>query len=168
MMTEQTSAAPQPVSEASDAILRRFFETSETARKASSSLKKAAEVGVRFTDVPGEFRFIMADGKPKFLSGKAVDPDFDLTLAPGAVRSIAEKPDAEVGDLGIAFFQAILSKEPENKVTVKLHSGLMKLTMRGYLGVLAQGGGKVMGWMATKGLRGPSAVASAISKLRKG
>jgi riboflavin biosynthesis pyrimidine reductase len=89
-------------------------------------------------------------------------------MAPGAVRAIAEKPNAEVGDLGIAFFQAILAKEPENKVSVKLHSGLMKLTMRGYLGVLAQGGGKVMGWMATKGLKGPSAVASAISKLRKG
>ena len=168
MTTEQTGGASQPASETSDAILRRFFETSETARKASSSLKKAAEVGVRFTDVPGDFRFVMADGKPKFITGKADDPDFDLTMAPGAVRAIAAKPDAEVGDLGIAFFQAILAKEPENKVTVKLHSGLMKLTMRGYLGVLAQGGVKVMGWMAQKGLRGPSAVASAISKLRKG
>ena len=168
MTTEQPSVAPQPAPEKTDAILRRFFETSETARKASSSLKKAAEVGVRFTDVPGDFRFVMADGRPKFLSGKAEDPDFDLTMAPGAVRTIASKPDAEVGDLGIAFFQAILSKEPDNKVTVKLHSGLLKLTMRGYLGVLAQGGGKVMGWMAQKGLKGPSAVASAISKLRKG
>ncbi len=167
-MTDQTSAGPQAISEASDAILRRFFETSETARKASASLRKAAEVGVRFTDVPGDFRFVMADGKPKFLSGKASDPDFDLTLAPGAVRTIAGKPDAEVGDLGIAFFQAILAKEPDSKISVKLHSGLMKLTMRGYLGVLAQGGGKVIGWMATKGLRGPGAVASAISKLRKG
>ena len=168
MTTEQPSAAPQPAAETSDAILRRFFETSETARKASSSLKKAAEVGVRFTDLPGDYRFVMADGRPKFLDGKASDPDFDLTLAPGAVRSIAGKPDADVGDLGIAFFQHILAKEPENKISVKLHSGLMKLTMRGYLGVLAQGGGKVMGWMAQKGLKGPSAVASAISKLRKG
>ncbi len=168
MTTEQTSAPPQPAPEPSDALLRRFFETSETARKASSSLKKAAEVSVRFTDVPGDFRFLVSEGKPKFLSGKAVDPDFDLTLAPGAVRAIAGRPDAEVGELGIAFFQHILAKEPENKITVKLHSGLMKLTMRGYLGVLAQGGGKVIGWMAQKGLKGPSAVARAISKLRKG
>ena len=89
-MTEQTSAsAAQPASEPSDVVLRRFFETSETARKASSSLKKAAEVGVHFTDLPGDFRFVMTDGKPKFLSGRAQDPDFELTLAPGAVRAIA-------------------------------------------------------------------------------
>ena len=168
-MSEQTSADnPAPVPEASDKVLKRFFETSETARKASSSLKKAAEVGVHFTDVPGDFRFAVVDGKPSFVNGKANDPDFDLTLAPGAVTAIAAKPNAEVGELGITFFQQILSKDPGAKINVKLHSGVIKLTMRGWLGVVAQGGGKVMGWLAQKGLRGPGAIASAIGKLRKG
>ena len=168
-MSEQTSAdKPAPVPEASDKVLKRFFETSETARKASSSLKKAAEVGVHFTDVPGDFRFAVVDGKPSFVNGKANDPDFDLTLAPGAVTAIAAKPNAEVGELGITFFQQILSKDPGAKINVKLHSGVIKLTMRGWLGVVAQGGGKVMGWLAQKGLRGPGAIASAIGKLRKG
>ena len=40
--------------------------------------------------------------------------------------------------------------------------------MRGWLGVLAAGGPKVIGWMAQKGLKGPSAVASALSRLKKG
>jgi len=40
--------------------------------------------------------------------------------------------------------------------------------MRGWLGVVAQGGGKVMGWMATKGLKGPSAIGAAISRFKKG
>jgi hypothetical protein len=39
--------------------------------------------------------------------------------------------------------------------------------MHGWLGVLAAGGPKVIGWMAQKGLRGPSAVASALSRLKK-
>ncbi len=170
MTSEQTAAAaaPQSQREPSNVVLQRFFETSEAARKAAAPLKKAAEVGVRFTDVQGEYRFFSNDGKPRFEAIRAQDPDFELTLAPGAVTAIAAQPNADVGELGILFFQHILSKDVDSKIHVKLHSGLMKLTMRGWLGVMAQGGGKVVGWMATKGLRGPSAIASAISRLKKG
>jgi hypothetical protein len=161
MAIEQT---PEP----SNVVLQRFFETSESARRAAAHLKSAAEVGVRFTDVPGDFRFTLVDGKPRFLDGKAKDPDFELTLAPGAVAAIAAQPNADVGDLGILFFQHIIAKDPQGKIGVKLHSGLIKLTMRGWVGVMMSGGGKVLGWMASKGLKGPSAVASAISRLRKG
>jgi len=161
MATEQT---PEP----SNVVLQRFFESSESARRAASHLKKAAEVGVRFTDVPGAYRFKVVDGKPRFLEGAAEDPDFDLTLAPGAVTAIAAQPNGDLGDLGILFFQHILAKDPESKINVKLHSGLVRLTMRGWLSVMAAGGGKVMGWMASKGLKGPSAIAHAVSRLRKG
>ena len=112
MATEQT---PEPA----NIVLRRFFETSESARKAASHLKAPAEVGVRFTDVAGEYRFTLVDSKPRFLDGKAIDPDFELT-------------------------------------------------MRGWVGVMLSGGGKVLGWLASKGLKGPSAVAHALSRLRKG
>src|SRR5207248_4766960 len=136
--------------------LQRFFETSESARKAASHLKSAAEVGVQFTDVKGDFRFTLVDGKPRFLDGKAKDPDFELTMAPGAVTAIAAQPNADVGDLGILFFQHIVASDPQSKINVKLHSGLMKLTLRGWLGVMAAGGGKVLDWLAMKGLRSPS------------
>ena len=111
---------------------------------------------------------MLIDGKPRFLDGKAKDRDFELTMAPGGVTAIAAQPNADVGDLGILFFQHIVAKDPQSKIHVKLHSGLLKLTMRGWLGVMAAGGGKVMGWLAMKGLRGPAAIASAVSRLRKG
>lgn len=158
-MSEQT---PEP----SNVVLQRFFESSEAARKASAPLKKAAEVAVRFTDVAGEYVFKLVEGRPRFTAGKADDPDFELTMAPGAVTSIAAQPNADVGDLGILFFQHIIASDAQSKINVKLHSGLMKLTMRGWLGVMAQGGVKVIGWMAAKGLRGPSAIASALSRLK--
>ena len=155
-------------SEGSETKLRRFFETSDASRRAASSLRKAAEVGVRFTDVPGDFRFHSIDGKPAFEAGKAMDPDFELTLAPGAVAAITAQPHADVGELGVLFFQHIVAKDENDKIRVKLHSGLLRLTMRGWLGVLAAGGPKVIDWMAQKGLKGPSAVASALSRLKKG
>src|SRR5919201_6814380 len=161
MATEQT---PEP----SNVILQRFFETSESARKAAAHLRSAAEVGVQFTDVRGDFRFALVDGKPRFLDGKAKDPDFDLTIAPGAVTAIAAQPNADVGDLGILFFQHIIAKDPQSKIGVKVHSGLIKLTMRGWVSVMMSGGGKVIAWLASKGLKGPSAIASAVSRIRKG
>ena len=169
MEAEQTSASPKEASDilTSDVLLRRFFETSAAGRRAAASLKKNATVGVRFTDVPGDFRFYAQDGKPHFDAGKASDPDFELTIAPGAVRAITAKPESDVGELGITFFQHIVAKDPAEKIQVKLHAGLLKLTMHGWLGVLAAGGPKVIGWMAQKGLRGPSAVASALSRLKK-
>jgi len=88
--------------------------------------------------------------------------------APAAVTAIAAQPNADVGELGILFFQHIVASDPQSKIRVKLHSGLLKLTMRGWLGVMASGGAKVFGWMASKGLKGPSAVASALGRFRKG
>jgi hypothetical protein len=161
MATEQT---PEP----SNVVLRRFFETSESARRAASHLKAPAEVGVRFTDVAGDYRFTLVDGKPRFLDGRALDPDFELTMAPGAVTAIASKPDADLGDLGILFFQHIIARDPQSKIGVKLHSGLLKLTKRGWIGVMMSGGAKVIGWLATKGVKGPTAIANALSRLRKG
>jgi len=112
--TSTSSTAPKEPSDilTSDVLLRKFFETSEAGRRAAASLKKGATVGVRFTDVPGDFRFHALDGKPRFDSGKANDPDFELTLAPGAVRAITDKPESDVGDLGITFFQHIVAKDP--------------------------------------------------------
>jgi hypothetical protein len=84
------------------------------------------------------------------------------------VSAIAAQPNADVGDLGILFFSHMVARDPATKIGVKLHSGLFRLTMRGWLGVMALGGGKVVGWLAMKGLKGPSAIASAVTRLRKG
>ena len=120
-------------------MLRQLLETSEAGRKAASSLSKAVSVGVRFTDVPGDFRFHAVDGKPRFEPGKADEPDFELTLFPGAVHDVCGKSSADVGDLTVLFLQHIFANEPDQKILVKVHSGLVKLTMRGWLRAVVAG-----------------------------
>jgi hypothetical protein len=149
-------------------MLRRLVETSEAGRKAASSLKESASVEVRFTGVPGDFRFHAVNGKPRFEAGRAEEPDFELTLPPGAVRDICERRQEDTGDLGILFLQHIFANEAEQKIQVKLHSGLIRLTLHGWLGVVASGCPKVVLWLAQRGLKGPSAVASLFSRLKKG
>ena len=161
-MPEQPATTPAQYAE----MLGHLFETSEAGRKAATSLSKAAFVAVRFTDSPGDFRFHAVDGRPRFEAAKAEEPDFELTLPPGAVRDICGKASADVGDLGILFLQHIFAKEPEQRILVKIHSSLFKLTMHGWLRVVIAGCPKLITWVAKMGLKGPSAVASVLSRLK--
>jgi hypothetical protein len=155
-----------PEREPDDAALTRFLTSSPAARTVAASLRDGAEVGVTFTELVGEWRFFVDHAEPWLEPGKAKDPDFELRLPPGAVKAICSQTDADIGDLGVAFFEHIITLQPEKKIRVTLRSGLVKLTKRGWVGVLAKGGPKVMGWLARKGLRGPGAVASALARLR--
>lgn len=146
--------------------VKAFMETHPTAALAAKPLKRDAEVRIFLSDLPGrEFRFSMDDGRPRLEEAPAKDPDFTAELPPGAVDEML-RVEGDAGDFGICFFSLMLAREPERHVRVKLHSGLLKLMKRGYLGVLATGGPKVAAWMARKGLHGPGAVADAIKRLR--
>jgi hypothetical protein len=149
-------------------MLRQLFETSQAARKAATALSKAACVGVRFTDVPAEFRFYAVDGKPRFEPGKAKAPDFDLTLPPRAVRDICAKTSGDMGDLSILFLQHMFANEADRKVLVKVNSGLITLTLHGWLRVVLAACPKLIGWLAKMGLKSPSAMASALSRVKNG
>jgi hypothetical protein len=160
--------AELPSREPSDVILARFLLYSPAARVAANALKDGAEVGITFTDVPGEWRFRGAAGATTLVleAGKATDPDFELRVAPGAVDSICSRPLADIGELGVAFFEHVCARDPEQKIRVNLHSGLVKLTRRGWLGVLSKGGSTTVSWLAGKGLRGAGAVAGALGKFK--
>src|SRR5258705_10124217 len=96
MSTEQTPEPSAQTAEPSNVVLQRFFETSASARRAASHLKSAAQVAVKFTDVPGGFYFSLSEGKPRFFSGPPPDPQFQLTNATGAVTAISAPPHAVV------------------------------------------------------------------------
>ena len=167
-MNENSSPSEAVTREPSDVILARFLLYSPAARAAASALKDGAEVGITFTDVPGEWRFrgSSAGTSLQLEPGKPTDPDFELRVAPGAVDSICSRPQAEIGELGVAFFEHVCARDPEQKIRVNLHSGLVKLTRRGWLGVLSKGGTTTVSWLAGKGLRGAGAVAGALGRFK--
>jgi hypothetical protein len=154
--------------ERAHAVLSNFLSTSTAARAAAASLRAGAEVAITLTDVEGDWRIFRTDDAGiAFEAGKAVDPDFDLRIPPAAIYSICSRHDSDVGDLGVTFFEHLVEKDPALKIAVKLHSGFIKLTGRGWLTLLARGGPKVVLWMANKGMRGPGGVATALGRLRR-
>jgi len=149
------------VSTASLADLRRFFETSPAARKATAPLAAGAEVGLVLEGGPAHFT--MESGRARVEDGAARQPDFTLTLPAGAVRRITAIEGDDVGAFGIAFFGLVLSRDPATKVRIRIDAPTGRLLSHGYLGVLAQGGVKVALWLLKKGVRNPKA---AIDRLR--
>jgi hypothetical protein len=156
-----------PADQTPSAALAAFIATNPGAQRASATLKCGAEVAIRFVDQPGDWRLhVVESGKACFEQAKATDPDFELYMPAAAVFAITARTDADVGELGVAFFEHIVAKEPVRQIGVKVHSGVVKLTRRGWLGVLALGGPKVVLWLAGKGLRGPGSIANALSRLK--
>ena len=151
----------------SEAMLAAFLLSNSGAQIVARCLKPGAEVAISFTDRPGDWRLYPNEaGQAVFEPMKASDPDFELTIPPGAICVICSRTEADVGDLGVAFFNQIVAREPDLRIHVKVRSGVIKLTRRGWLGALAEGGPKVMIWMAKKGLRGRGAIATALERLK--
>jgi len=131
------------------------------ARRAARPLAPAAEVGLLVAGSAA--RFAMEAGRPVVREGAAADPDFTLTLPEGAVARLAAQQTDDVGEMGVAFFQLVLERDPALHVAVRLHASTTRLLSHGYLAVLALGGMRVALWLLRKGLADPRAV---IARLR--
>jgi hypothetical protein len=168
VVIQQSCDSLAPPAEATpSAALAAFLVANPGAQRVGSALKSGAEVAIRFVDQPGDWRIHVAEsGKASFELAKATDPDFELYLPTAAVRTITAHTDADVSALGIAFLEHIATKEPARHIGVRIHSGIVKLTRRGWFGVLTLGGPTVVMWMAGKGLRGRGAVVNALSRLK--
>lgn len=149
------------MSKASFEALKKFFETSEVARKATKPLHDAAEVALQLDGGPAHFK--VSGGKAQVSEGPAVNPDFTLVLPDAAVGRITSLQSDDVGEFGIAFFKLVLEKDPALKARIKIDAPTGQLLSHGYLGVLAQGGMKVTWWLLKNGVKNPKA---AIDRLR--
>lgn len=145
-----------------DAI-RAFFETNPAAKKATRPLSRDARVNLALDSGPAHFS--METGAPTVRDGAVPDPDFTLTLPPGAVDRITGLHSEDVGEFGVEFFKLVLERDPAHKVRIKIDAATGRLLGNGYLGVLALGGMKVSWWLLKNGVKNPKA---AIDRLRHG
>jgi len=141
--------------------LKAFFEGAEVALRATRPLRPGAEVALDLDGRPA--RFAVEGGRAVVLDEPARDPDFTLEIPAAAVAELTDMPAADVGKLGIAFFQLVLERDPARRVRVRLHASTARLVSHGYLGVVALGGFQVALWLLKKGAANPRA---AIARLR--
>ena len=148
--------------------LTRIFTSTEAGKSAVRPLRKGTKVGIKILGQPGNYTFERTATGVDIRSGQPSDPDFFMTMGPEAVQQIHDTEGDRVGDFGVSFLKTMMAEEEERAVRVKLNAGLFRLTRNGYLKVLLLGGPVVVAFMAKHGYVGPTAVAKAIKKLKKG
>jgi len=131
------------------------------ARRATRPLAASAEVGLVVDGTPA--RFALEGGRPGVWEGAPADPDFTLAIPAGAVERLAAGQSDDVGEMGVAFLQLLLERDPSLHVGVRIQASTARLLSHGYLGVLALGGFRVGLWLLRKGFADPRAV---IERLR--
>jgi hypothetical protein len=141
--------------------LKAFLETAPAARRATRPLAEGTEVGLTLDGAAARFR--AQGGRPVVSAEPPAEPDFTLTLPPGAVDRLTALPPDDIAGLGVAFFQLVVERDPAVKIRVHLQASTGRLLSHGWLSVLALGGLKVILFFLKKGITDPK---GAIDRLR--
>ncbi len=143
--------------------LENFFNNHPASKKALTPLKRSAKVVIHINPI-GDFNLEKnTDGIQISKSEHQKGSDFEAWMDLDTLEELMNLNSHEPGDFGIAFFKGML----ERKIKVKVHAGFFELYRKGYFGVLMTGGKRVLGWLAQKGIRGPSGFKKAVNMLRK-
>ena len=146
--------------------LRYIFSEHPAGLAATKPLRAGVRVGLKIHGNPEHFTFERTPEGTKIVSGQLEGTDFDLTMGLNAVEAICSTKGSGVGDFGVSFLRTLMREQAEEKVTVRLHAGLITLTRHGYLKVMAMGGPKVLGFLSKEGYIGPRGIAKAVRRLR--
>jgi hypothetical protein len=153
---------PSEATEPSLDLLRAFFAASAAARRATRLLSTDARVDLLLDTGPAHFTHEegVADVRP----GTSGRPDFTLTLPRVTVERLTARDTADVGELGVAFFELALERDPALRIRIHLEAPTARLVAHGYLSVVALGGVKVAWWLLRNGIGHPRA---ALERLRR-
>ena len=143
--------------------LQEFFAR-PVAIKGTSPLSADAEVLLTVNGQP--FTLTRKGKKTAVTEGAPAKPDMSFEVPTKALEALVDTHTEEVGEIGIAIASHLIHPNPDLRITVKVHIGLLSLIRKGYLSVLPLGGASFMKYLATKGLTSMSKIRETISKMK--
>lgn len=150
------------------ARLARHFQEHPTWRAAARHLEESATSVVFFSHLPDEvWHLERRDGRTLLLPGPADDPDFAFRFTPDAVDRLAAV-EGGIGDFAVELFQLITETRTRLQVGFRIRAPFTRLLRRGYLGLLAAGGTRVLAFGASHGVRTLAALRRLVEQSRRG
>lgn len=148
--------------------LRAFFEDNELAKRAADSIRNGREIAIviRSSNQSASYTFTKESGRNVLRDAPAAHADLTFTIPEESARELVTAKFESVGQVGLHIFNKMLSNDPNQKITAKLHAGMLSLVAGGYLGVLTAGGSEVAKFLATKGLGNVGKIKDALSKMK--
>jgi hypothetical protein len=153
--------------DAVDALARLFAEHPAWRAAASHVTDPEARSDVYFSDRPGEaWHLELADGAARLLPDRSPDPDFVFRFAPGAVLRLSEV-EGGLADFAIALFEAMQSDDPATRVDLRVAAPFSRLLARGYVGLLAAAGPRLVALGARRGFLGLRGLRRMVEQARR-
>jgi hypothetical protein len=116
-------------------------------------VQEGASSRVFFSHRPGErWQLVQERGCARLRRGDAPDPDFVFRFTPPAVSRLAAL-EGSVGDFAVELFDLMSTRDETLRVDFRIAAPFSRLVRRGYLGVLAAGGLRVLAYGARRGVR---------------
>lgn len=145
-------------------LANRFFSRPET-RGGAKPLKTGTEVELRIRE---DSPICLVKEKTGFVAAPrpAANPDITLTMQRTGFDALVSIDKQDIGELGVEILKLMAHSDPEKKIRVQVHIGVLKMATRGYFGIIPLGGKSVMSFLATKGFGNLSKIKAALEKLR--
>lgn len=149
------------------AKLKQFFETRSICIEAAKPLKKGAAVEIKNPVSGKSYTFEKTSAGAVISEGAPRDCELFFSIPPKGLDYIVDFDTNDIGRYAIRIFEAIISKDPEVKVSLKVRAGILTIVLKGYLGVIMLGGKTMMGWLSQHGIGGIDKIKDILSKLRE-
>ena len=143
---------------------QKYFQR-DAAQKAARSIGNGCEIELRVGegDQAEILTFYRENKQNHVRVGAANDPHLLFVMPAHAANEILSFESSDIGEIGIHLLKLVVSKSPEEKVHIKLKTGLLTLATRGYFGVLKTGGMSFAKYLTQNGL-GLGAIKDALKK----
>ena len=139
--------------DATVSTLEELFATHPAWLRAARHVEEGASSRVLFSHRPGErWHLVREGGRTRLRPGDAEDPDFAFRFTPAAVERLAAVSGG-VGDFAVELFDLMSARDETVRVGFRVVASFSRLVRRGYLGVLAAGGLRVLAYGAKRGVR---------------
>jgi len=146
--------------------LARMFLENPAWADAAKRIESDATSSVFFSHRPGEpWRLERRHDRTLLLPGAATDPDFVFRFTPASIERLCAT-DGGIGHFAVAFFGLIAEESPRLRVGFRVAAPFPRLVRRGYLGLLAVGGLRVLAFGAARGVRTPADLRRLVERVR--
>jgi hypothetical protein len=133
--------------------LARHFREHPAWESAARHLEESAASVVFFSHRPGEvWHLERREGETLLLPGPVADPDFAFRFTPDSIERLV-RVRGSIGDFAVELFQLMSETRPHLHVGFRIRAPFTRLLRRGYLGLLAAGGTRVLAFGAAHGVR---------------
>ncbi len=142
----------------SDEEIRTYFENRAVCIRAAGSLRESASIGLEVISSAGMtryFRFSRKNGGNQLVSldsQSTSDDDFTFFAPEQTLKEVLQTATDDIAEIGVLVFKRMMRITPEeNRIRVQMRIGLLGVTRKGYLGIIAQGGRSIASFLASHG-----------------